>query len=184
MKTESASVGLAALPDEELNVKIAGWCGWKRENAAKFFARKYPKKYDLNDPRYKKFTLAISPNDENRAGTDEPTDEWFHSFIPHYCSDLNAMHEAEMTLNETEQCIYLDRLDEIVPHGDEISEEGYVCHSNALFQFATATAHHRAEAFVATMSPVQEKVKSKAGVGVVAEGETNPAQEGNQAGRE
>jgi hypothetical protein len=71
---------------------------------------------------------------------------------PDYLNDLNAMHEAEKVLDESKQRIFLDMLDELVPHGNGISVEGYVAHTNAMFQFVHATAAQRAEAFLRTLN--------------------------------
>lgn len=55
---------------------------------------------------------------------------------PDYCSDLNAMHDAEKVLNTIEQGYYWDHL-------KDLTDEG--------FDQLHATAHQRAEAFLLTL---------------------------------
>jgi len=63
---------------------------------------------------------------------------------PSYTSDLNAMHDAEATLQWIQTDAYLDALARIVdPH------HGY--RMNLTFAIAVATAAQRAEAFLHTM---------------------------------
>lgn len=54
-----------------------------------------------------------------------------------FCSDLNAMHEAEMTLSETNMFVMAHWIEQIVNRN-----EGYYFH---------ATARQRAEAFLRTL---------------------------------
>ncbi len=60
--------------------------------------------------------------------------------IPFYSESLTAMAKVRAKLNDTEQRIYLDMLDELVPHGDALSEEGHVAHTHELFNFVNASA--------------------------------------------
>jgi hypothetical protein len=57
-------------------------------------------------------------------------------YAPDYCNDLNAMREAEMTLSREVRNHYIDLL------GDIYSDS---------WEFATATAMQRAEAFLKTL---------------------------------
>jgi len=68
--------------------------------------------------------------------------------VPDYLSDLNAMHEAEKTLNELSWMHYLRNLAEIVrkPKQCEIQISQYV-HANAA---------QRAEAFLRTINKWEE----------------------------
>ena len=61
--------------------------------------------------------------------------------IHNYCTDLNAMHEAEKVLNIIEQGHYWDYL-------KDLTDEGF----NQLH----ATARHRAEAFLRTLGKWEE----------------------------
>ena len=69
--------------------------------------------------------------------------------LPSYTSDLNAMHEAEKGMSETEKEAYLfDYLPRVV------LQESWVCpqeRTNQWPSYVTATARQRAEAFVLTM---------------------------------
>ena len=56
--------------------------------------------------------------------------------IPDYCNDLNAMHEAEKVLSEEVRNHYIDLLGDIYLDS---------------WEFATATAKQRAEAFLKTI---------------------------------
>lgn len=58
-------------------------------------------------------------------------------YIPNFCTDLNAMHEAEKVLNTIQQGYYWDNLKDIVGEG---------------FDQLHATARQRAEAFLRTLS--------------------------------
>jgi hypothetical protein len=61
--------------------------------------------------------------------------------IPDYCTDLNAMHEAEKVLTIIEQGHYWDHL-------KDLTDEG--------FDQLHATARHRAEAFLRTVGKWEE----------------------------
>ena len=67
----------------------------------------------------------------------------YQSWIPDYCSDLNAMHEAEKVLGEVHSinsCEYDDWLQSIIEHD----------------QKWRATACQRAEAFLRTLGKWEE----------------------------
>lgn len=65
-----------------------------------------------------------------------------------YCSDLNAMHEAEKTL-VGEQCLeYINQLFALNFKGDQ--------NPDSFFGQCTATAAHRAEAFLRTIEKWEE----------------------------
>jgi hypothetical protein len=57
-------------------------------------------------------------------------------FIPDYCNNLNAMHEAENCLSLNDRNHYIDALGTIYKDS---------------WKFATATARQRAEAFLRTL---------------------------------
>jgi hypothetical protein len=61
---------------------------------------------------------------------------------PDYLNDLNAMNEAENTLNEIQGCIFCDNLFKILNSSDGVSE----------FMKVNATAAQRAEAFLKTLN--------------------------------
>jgi len=63
-------------------------------------------------------------------------------------NDLNCIWVLEIQLTDIQRRMYLDHLDEIVPHGNGISEEGMVAHTAELFNFLHATALQRAEAIL------------------------------------
>jgi hypothetical protein len=75
------------------------------------------------------------PDNGLRAGTQA---------IPDYCSDLNAMHEAEKVLTIIEQGHYWDYL-------KDLTDEG--------FDQLHATARQRAEAFLRTLGKWEEVSK-------------------------
>lgn len=64
------------------------------------------------------------------------------STIPNYCNDLNAMHEAEKSLAHDIRNHYIDLL------GETYSDS---------WEFATATARQRAEAFLKTIGKWEGK---------------------------
>ena len=65
----------------------------------------------------------------------------FWDNIPNYCNDLNAMHEAEKSLARDIRNHYIDLL------GETYSDS---------WEFATATASQRAEAFLKTIGKWEE----------------------------
>jgi hypothetical protein len=61
--------------------------------------------------------------------------------FPNYCNDLNAMHEVVMTLPENKQVLY----------GVRLAWECGQHKSPGLWHISTATAYHRAVAFLKTL---------------------------------
>jgi hypothetical protein len=61
-----------------------------------------------------------------------------YSFIPDYCNDLNAMHEAEKIFDTALYCRYINELCDITIKGN-----------NSMYM---ATAVQRAEAFLKTIN--------------------------------
>jgi hypothetical protein len=102
------------MTDTDINIAIAEACGWKMvcDEAEKSMWKSREQ-------------WATDPNGMTAPKTS----------IPNYCLDLNAMHEAENTLNQEEITEYLDWLDS----HDEMIEWAFVVH---------ATARQRAEAFL------------------------------------
>lgn len=77
-----------------------------------------------------------------------PVDNGGEPECPDYCTDLNAMHEAEKTLNGNHQRIafyqdHLIRVLKITGFGPFGTIENWLFH---------ATAHQRAEAFLRTLN--------------------------------
>jgi hypothetical protein len=65
--------------------------------------------------------------------------EWHPVQIPNYCGDLNAMHEAEKTLDGTRMAMaYTGELREIINPGGPVGD----------FRLVSATSYQRAEAFL------------------------------------
>jgi hypothetical protein len=89
--------------DKEINAAIAEACGWTGVNIY------------------------------HRSGKPPKSDYIGNEFIPNYCLDLNAMHEAEKVLRGAEWDTYVDLL------------------ADTWIQVAHATARQRAEAFLRTI---------------------------------
>jgi hypothetical protein len=68
--------------------------------------------------------------------------EGLRDYLPNYCNDLNAMHEAEKTLSYNDKQKYLDILAD-APREDIYIVRRYTC-ADSVF----ATAAQRAEAFL------------------------------------
>ena len=69
--------------------------------------------------------------------------------IPAYLNDLNAIHEAEKLLTDEQAQVYFDNLSNVTGARLETLGVQYgVCH----FKMYNATAAHRAEAFLKTLS--------------------------------
>lgn len=77
-----------------------------------------------------------------RAGRPPGADYVGSEFIPNYCADLNAMHEAEKSLSETNMFVMAHWIEQIVS-------------KNGQFYFR-ATAKQRAEAFLRTLNKWKE----------------------------
>ena len=76
--------------------------------------------------------------------------------VPNYCNDLNAMHEAEKTLNEKEAMFYLHRL--FQKRLKDGSTGTIACiMDNSVF----ATAPQRAEAFLSTLGKWKDKAQKE-----------------------
>lgn len=77
----------------------------------------------------------------------EPNTSRFNAGIPNYCTDLNAMHEAEKTLTKEHvreyQCYMYDMACEI-----QVTQGRWMPYS--------ATARYRAEAFLRTLGKWEE----------------------------
>lgn len=101
------------MTDEQINAAIAEACGWTE----------ITKKAPLRGSLKHRFIAS-------KAGG--------KAFIPSYCTDLNAMHEAEHKLPYVQLCNYIDLLIEFSPEA------------------AVATARQRAEAFLRTLGKWEE----------------------------
>ena len=102
------------MTDEQINAAIAEACGWTQVNA------------------------------EHRSGK-APNAEYVGSeFIPNYCTDLNAMHEAE----------------KVLMHADLLFEYGmHISMDHKYDYLLRATAWERAEAFLRTLGKWEEVQK-------------------------
>lgn len=72
-------------------------------------------------------------------------------WIPDYCNDLNAMHEAEKMLNDEQMAKYAFELDKAFPP----DQQDMFAFSRA-YCFVHATAKQRAEAFLRTLKKWEE----------------------------
>lgn len=75
--------------DEQINIQIAKACGWREIEWS-----------ELTNPREARIQkLFCHSNDVHFCG-----------WLPNYCNDLNAMHEAEMSLEKEDYLLYTDML--------------------------------------------------------------------------
>jgi hypothetical protein len=126
------------MTDQEINLAIAECCGWVHVKG--------------EEPRYGgSFERAgwISPKGRFHAS------DWTRKTdngLPSYCSDLNAMHEAEMSLTKEQ---YRAFHDEISRWASSITtvEEGLWLYERRL---SSATARQRSEAFLRTLGKWRE----------------------------
>jgi len=102
--------------DQEINIKIAEACGWKLKSNGELL---------WHPPYYKE---------------DEICSVFDLTELPDYCNDLNAMHDAEKTLEHPYYGVYLNNVENVVAF-------------NAFPEPAPimATARQRAEAFIKTI---------------------------------
>jgi hypothetical protein len=104
------------MTDEQINAAIAKACGWTDVTAS------------------------------HRSGKAPSADYVGYEFYPDYCTDLNAMHEAERVLKSWDHFVNYH------------AWLGY-CGGNKLVQLhecITATARQRAEAFLRTLGKWEE----------------------------
>ena len=104
------------MTDEQINAAIAEACGWTNVSA------------------------------RHRSGRCPGADELYvgHEFLPDYCSDLNAMHEAENFLRDA----------------NLLFEYGmHITNSHHYEYLLRATARERAEAFLRTLGKWEEVQK-------------------------
>jgi hypothetical protein len=77
--------------------------------------------------------------------------------IPDYCNDLNAMHEAEKSLNFDEVYNYGEELrivsENVGPKGGHFTPNGWGC-----FSLAHLTAEHRAKSFIKVISAAKREI--------------------------
>ena len=120
MKFEEAQ----AMSNDELNTKVALFCGYIRHSMQEITDRLRVKG-------------AIIPNISTDSYWTNPAGQIVS--VPRYCSDLNSMHEAEKTLTEKQFNMYIDALWNAC--GGASGKTGAII----------ASARQRAEAFVITM---------------------------------
>jgi len=104
------------MTDHEINIAIAEACGWKHDTLGK----------------WKKGAM-IAP-------------DGMPDFPPNYCTDLNAMHEAEKTLTDDELSRFHGLLDSVMDKAPRRNKNiSWHAHRE------TAAAPQRAEAFLRTI---------------------------------
>jgi hypothetical protein len=115
------------MTDEQINAAIAESCGWT----------------DIQDSGpWHNHTLWGYPTMKPGQGGNA------YQYLPNYCTDLNAMHEAEKVLTAINQpargCS---------EQGAYLSWLGYCRENNTseVYECVTATARQRAEAFLRTL---------------------------------
>jgi hypothetical protein len=114
------------MTDEQINVAIAEACGWVDRGS-----------FNESRPEDHKFKRRIG-NTENYEW------RWQHEF--NYCTDLNAMHEAEATLSVSCRMDYPTVLLRVLFELDK-----YTWYATGGFTHITTTARQRAEAFLRTL---------------------------------
>lgn len=103
------------MTDEQINAAIAEACGWTNVNS------------------------------DHRSGKAPEADYVGGEFIPDYCTDLNAMHEAERSLHEPLREMYVSKL-----LWEAADSPTY------LWDIITAHSRSRAEAFLRTLGKWEE----------------------------
>jgi len=118
------------MTDQEINIAIAEACGWVWT-------------YGHNSLYDKCSVLRYW-----RLPQMKPLEGVAYKDIPQFCTDLNAMHEAWLSLNLGEQCEFSDYLAEIVCR-NQPNRLMYDLTLHGVIE--NATAHQRAEAFLRTI---------------------------------
>jgi hypothetical protein len=128
------------MTNKEINIAIAEACGWLK--FTQFTT--YPKSWGRTPARYHKPIWSLTSLTDMTE--DECTKYGWHgdghiciAHIPDYCNDLNAMHEAEKTLNSEQLHEYYDKLE--LFNG---------------WEYPSSTARQRAEAFLKTIGKWEE----------------------------
>jgi hypothetical protein len=123
------------MTDEQINIAIAEACG------------------------YKNVTIGVTEGTIRVVvGYKHHT---FDEEIPDYCNDLNAMHEAEATLDFEQAELFEDELCDVTFKNNKRLENPLPCR----FSVCHATARQRAEAFIRTLGifsyeqPMQKMAK-------------------------
>jgi len=121
---------------EEINITIAEACGYEWRvgiygNCRGLF---HPDDNYLKEQPCLDMLLPISSDCANR--------------VPDYCNDLNAIHDAVMTLPENKRILYGMYLASTCGHINK--------NTVGLWHISTATARHRAEAFLRTLGKWEE----------------------------
>jgi hypothetical protein len=109
------------MTDKEINHCIAELCGWTEIHDSGIWHNFKP--------------WGCPPEKPGQGGNS-------YNFLPDYCTDLNAMHEAEATLSQTNMFVMAHYIEQLV-------------NKNGLFYFH-ATARQRAEAFLKTLGKWEE----------------------------
>jgi hypothetical protein len=104
--------------EEQINVKIAELCGWTMYPGHS--ATCYPDQWRHESGEFKPRTAP-----------------------PDYCTDLNAMHQAEGTMS-------LEQWDSYITELYRIAQLPHICHFTHEIAFIHATAKQRAIAFLKT----------------------------------
>jgi hypothetical protein len=79
--------------------------------------------------------------------SDENFTKVVHAHVPDYCNDLNAMHEAEATLDFEQAELFEDELCDVTFKNNDGLENPLPCR----FSVCHATSRQRAEAFLKTI---------------------------------
>lgn len=69
------------------------------------------------------------------------------SVVPNYCNDLNAMHEAESTMDDQQYNLFSDHLHDAERQRQKQTQK---------WRWLSATARQRAEAFLRTLGKWEE----------------------------
>lgn len=72
-------------------------------------------------------------------------------------SDLDAIHAIEKTLTKDQKRIYIDFLSGNSGYNTEWSEEGFLAHTETLFEWLTASSEKRAECLLKTLNLWKEE---------------------------
>lgn len=111
------------MTNRKINKAIAEHLGWKELSFS------YCKQIIGNRPFFKNGKIVSYTVDQ---------------YVPDYCNDLNAMHDAENTLNDDQQYEYAYVLDDLIKN------------RSCEFDLIHASARMRAEAFVRTIGKWKE----------------------------
>ena len=127
------------MTDEQINIEIAEYCGWKNIREQDY----QPFGTDVYIDGPSQMWVGIHPESDS--------DSKEYEIIPDYCNNLNAMESAKNFLTGDKRIDFIDNLCEVVKQDKNISVGPYSVITEAFY----ATAKQQAIAFLKTIGKLE-----------------------------